>query len=54
MTEHYLKGLGQTIKEIKELIPKIEPIEKIEFNCFGSNEFKNALKKLEAKTTILA
>jgi len=53
LTEQYPKGLGRTIKEIEELIPKIEPIEKVEFSCFESDGFKNALLKLGAKTIIL-
>ncbi len=53
LTEQYPKGLGRTIKEIEELIPNIEPIEKVEFSCFESDGFKNALQKLGAKTIIL-
>lgn len=53
LTEQYPKGLGRTVKDIKDLIPNIEPIEKVEFSCFGSDEFKNALQKLKADTLIL-
>jgi len=53
LTEQYPKGLGRTIPEIKKLIPNVNPIEKVEFNCFGSEEFQNILQRLEAKTLIL-
>ncbi len=35
------------------MIPNIEPIEKVEFNCFGSDTFNNALRRLGARTVIL-
>ena len=53
LTEQYPKGLGATIREIKELIPRVKPIEKVEFSCFGSEEFIRALKRLDTKTLIL-
>lgn len=53
LTEQYPKGLGRTIKEIKDELHGIMPIEKTSFSCFGSKEFKNALKKARVKTLIL-
>ena len=53
LTEQYPKGLGQTVTEVKKLIPHITPIEKVEFSCFGSARFKEALANLEAKTLII-
>lgn len=54
LTEQYPKGLGQTIPEIKELLPDIEPIEKIEFNSFHSKKFREAVESLGVKTLIIA
>jgi nicotinamidase-related amidase len=54
LTEQYPKGLGQTIPQVKQLIPNIQPIEKVEFSCFGSERFREALTKIQAKTLILA
>jgi nicotinamidase-related amidase len=54
LTEQYPKGLGQTIPEIKEIIPEIKPIEKVEFSCFGSEKFRLLLKDLRAKTLIIS
>lgn len=53
LTEQYPKGLGATISEIKRIIPDIQPIEKIEFSCFGSEKFRETLKRLNARTLII-
>jgi nicotinamidase-related amidase len=54
LTEHYPKGLGRTVPEIKEVLNSYEPIEKVIFSCFGSEEFKSKLSELGLKTLILA
>lgn len=53
LTEQYPKGLGSTLREIKDLVPDVQPIEKIEFSCFGSKEFKETIKLLNAETLII-
>jgi len=53
LTEQYPKGLGQTIPQIKRFFQDLQPIEKIEFSCFGSAKFKDALAETKAKTLIL-
>jgi nicotinamidase-related amidase len=53
VTEQYPKGLGQTIAEVKKLVPHVTLVEKVEFSCFGSTGFKEALANLEAKTLII-
>ncbi|MDW8034153.1 MAG: hydrolase [Nitrososphaerota archaeon] len=53
ITEQYPKGLGKTVREISEELQEIKPIEKTSFSCFGSEEFKKALRKIKAKTLIL-
>lgn len=53
LTEQYPKGLGPTIPEVKELIPEIQPVEKVEFSCFRSEKFKSLLKDLGIKTLII-
>ncbi len=53
LTEQYSKGLGETIPEIRKLIPQIQPIEKVEFSCMESRKFKESLAKLGAKTLII-
>jgi nicotinamidase-related amidase len=53
VTEQYPKGLGQTITEVKKLVSYVTPVEKVEFSCFDSAKFKEALAKLKAKTLII-
>ncbi|MEM2431080.1 MAG: hydrolase [Candidatus Bathyarchaeia archaeon] len=53
LTEQYPRGLGSTIPEVKELIPEIQPIEKVEFSCFGSEKFKALLRDLNVKALII-
>jgi len=53
LTEQYSKGLGETIPEIRKIIPQIQPIEKVEFSCLESEKFKEPLAKLGAKTLII-
>ncbi|MEM3587272.1 MAG: hydrolase [Candidatus Jordarchaeaceae archaeon] len=53
LTEQYPKGLGRTIKQIKDKIPEIVPIEKTSFNCFGAEGFKELLQKNKITTLII-
>jgi nicotinamidase-related amidase len=46
-TTQYAKGLGATMPEIASLLPpEAQPIDKLEFGCFGSEGFCTALRKL--------
>nr|MDO8080513.1 hydrolase [Candidatus Freyarchaeota archaeon] len=53
LTEQYPKGLGRTIKQIKDKIPEIMPIEKTAFSCFGGKGFKEQLEKNKISTLII-
>lgn len=54
VTEQYPKGLGNTINELKCLLPKNTPlIEKTSFSCFGESAFRTALKTKSRKTLII-
>jgi len=53
LSEQYPKGLGPTVKEIKEVLPDVSPIEKTAFGCFGSEEFKERLSEIGASTLIV-
>lgn len=54
LTEQYPKGLGSTVPELMELLgPEIQPMEKLSFSAFGSDEFKGRLKELSVKSLIL-
>ncbi|MCX8170452.1 MAG: hydrolase [Candidatus Bathyarchaeota archaeon] len=53
LTEQYPRGLGPTIPEIKDLIPDVEPIEKVEFSCFRSEKFREAIERLNVESLII-
>jgi nicotinamidase-related amidase len=53
VTEHYPKGLGRTIDEIKPLIQDIKPIEKTTFSCIRNEELFSMLKKFESKSLVI-
>jgi nicotinamidase-related amidase len=54
LTTQYSRGLGPTVPEIAELLPKVQAIDKLEFGCFGAEAFRTALHELPGRrTTIL-
>ena len=53
-TTQYAKGLGATMAEIASLLPPdTTPIDKLEFGCFGSEGFCNAVRKLPKQRDVL-
>lgn len=53
LTEQYPKGLGPTVKEIKDALPSYRPIEKLTFDCCRVDSFMDALATLGKKRIIL-
>jgi nicotinamidase-related amidase len=54
LTTQYARGLGGTVNEIAELLPGVEVIDKLDFGCFGREEFRSALRELPGqRTTVL-
>ena len=54
VTTQYSKGLGGTVPEIASLLTEVRTIDKMEFGCFGSEEFRSGLKKLPGnRNTVL-
>jgi len=53
VTTQYSKGLGGTVPEIASLLSDVKTIDKLEFGCFGSDEFRSNLKKLPGNRTTL-
>ena len=53
LTEHYPQGLGTTVKEVKELLPDIVPIEKVSFSCCGHPPFIERLAAVGKKAIIV-
>jgi len=52
-TEHYSRGLGVTVPEIRNLYRTFSPIEKIEFSCAGCAPFNKVLTDLGCDQVIL-
>ena len=46
--------LGNTLLEIREELMDIQTIIKLEFNCFGSNEFAERLRRMNRNSLIIA
>lgn len=46
--------LGDTIPEIRKEVADIEPIEKLEFNCFRSDLFNEKITQLKKRSLIIA
>ena len=40
VTTQYAQGLGPVVPEIASLVGNVRTIDKLEFGCFGSNEFR--------------
>lgn len=53
LTEQYPRGLGQTVKEIRDILPVYKPIEKLSFNCCDERPFLEEIKGLQRKNIIL-
>ncbi|KMY66800.1 hypothetical protein AAU61_12390 [Desulfocarbo indianensis] len=45
--------LGPTLPDIKEALPGCQPVEKITFDCFGEESFRQRLARLDRGTILL-
>lgn len=52
-TEHYPRGLGVTVPEIRQLCRPFTPVEKIHFSCAGCPPFNEALRDTGRDQVIL-
>ena len=53
VTEHYPRGLGVTLADLRCLFKPFNCIEKINFSCCGSHEFNEEIRKLDRDQIIL-
>jgi nicotinamidase-related amidase len=53
LTTQYVKGLGAVVPEIASLLPELNPLDKLEFGCFGNSEFCSNVARLKGRTTLL-
>jgi nicotinamidase-related amidase len=54
VTEHYPRGLGVTVPEIRELFRPFAALEKIHFSCCGDRGFGAALEETGRDQVVLA
>jgi nicotinamidase-related amidase len=53
VTTQYVKGLGATVPEIASLLNGTQAIDKVQFGCFGCDDFRSALKSLPGNRNTL-
>ena len=53
VTTQYSKGLGSTVAEVNSLLGAAQPIDKLQFGCFGCGEFRSALKSIPGNRNTL-
>ena len=53
ITEQYPKGIGPTVKEIREAVPEYEPLIKMTFDCCGHDGFSDRITSFNRKQIIL-
>ena len=53
VTTQYVKGLGAIVPEIASLLNGAEPVDKLQFGCFGCNEFRSALRSVPTNRNTL-
>jgi nicotinamidase-related amidase len=54
LTQQYPRGLGETERGIREALPAgLQPIDKLEFGCFGNPGFREAVQQLKPRRNTL-
>ena len=53
-TAQYKKGIGPAIKSLNERLIDVEEIEKLSFNCFDVEVFRDRLFSVDRKTLLIA
>jgi nicotinamidase-related amidase len=52
-SQQYTKGLGETIDDLRKLVPDFTAFEKKDFSCFGAEQYTAFLQQHQSKTIIL-
>jgi len=53
VTEHYSRGLGVTMPEVRSLLSGVQPLEKLTFSCDGDPGFRKAIDELKRDQVVL-
>jgi nicotinamidase-related amidase len=54
VTEQYPKGLGHTIGPVMDLLPGVEPVEKLSFSCCATDDFMKKLRSYNRNDILVA
>ncbi len=54
LTEQYPRGLGNTIEEIRKVLPEIQPLTKTDFSCVPAPGFAERLSSMHRDQIVLA
>ncbi len=54
LTEQYPKGLGHTLPELRDVLGRVEALEKTAFSCCGAEGFIDRLRATDADHVIMA
>jgi nicotinamidase-related amidase len=53
VSTQYMKGLGPTVPEISSLLPEMKAVDKLEFGCFGNEEYCSQVGQMANRNTLL-
>jgi hypothetical protein len=53
LTTQYRKGLGETVAEVRDAAPNIEPLDKTSFGCFQDEAFLRRLSELGGRDQLV-
>jgi nicotinamidase-related amidase len=53
LTTQYRKGLGETVAEVRDAAPSVEPLDKTTFGCFLDEAFLRRLNELESRDQLV-
>jgi nicotinamidase-related amidase len=53
LTTQYRKGLGETVPEVLNAAPGLEPVDKVSFGCFGDAGFLSRLSTLQGRDQLV-
>ena len=53
VSTQYVKGLGPTVPEVSSLLPQMKAVDKLEFGCFGNEEYCSQVAQMANRNTLL-
>lgn len=54
LTEQYPKGLGHTVNAVKNLLPKMDPLEKRVFSCCDDTDFVSEIQSTGSRNIVVS